>query len=84
MDVEPSAVPDFPIAYDAGKPLQAAAKTAGNFGYGAQWAGQGALLARAEPAAEMVGRLRSEMEKAMPEWQNVREQIIWNGDCMRR
>jgi nitronate monooxygenase len=63
--VEREAIPDYPIAYDAGKALHAAAKAAGEFGYGAQWAGQGAPLARALPAAELVARLRSEMEKAL-------------------
>jgi nitronate monooxygenase len=55
----------YPIAYDAGKALHAAAKAAGEFGYGAQWAGQGAPLARAAPAAELITRLRSEMERAL-------------------
>ena len=32
----------------------AAAKAQGEFGYGAQWAGQGAPLARELPAAELV------------------------------
>ena len=63
--VEREAIPDYPIAYDAGKALHAAAKAAGEFGYGAQWAGQGAPLARAQPAAELVARLRSEMEEAL-------------------
>ena len=53
------------IDYDAGKALHAAAKAAGEFGYGAQWAGQGAPLARAEPAAELVARLRVEMQTAL-------------------
>jgi nitronate monooxygenase len=59
------AIPDYPSAYDAGKALHAAAKAAGEFGYGAQWAGQGAPLARAMPADELVACLRSEMEKAL-------------------
>ena len=63
--VEREAIPDYPIAYDAGKALHTAAKAAGEFGYGAQWAGQGAPLARAMPAAELVACLRSEMEKAL-------------------
>jgi nitronate monooxygenase len=42
-----------------------AAKAAGEFGYGAQWAGPGAPLARALPAAELVARLRGEMEQAL-------------------
>jgi nitronate monooxygenase len=58
-------VPDYPIAYDAGKALHAAAKAAGEFGYGAQLAGQGAPLARSLPAGELVARLRAEMERAL-------------------
>jgi nitronate monooxygenase len=65
--VERGAVPDYPIAYDAGKALHAAAKAAGEFGYGAQWAGQGAPLARSLPAAELVAQLRGEMERALAE-----------------
>jgi nitronate monooxygenase len=61
------AIPDYPIAYDAGKALHAAAKAVGEFGYGAHWAGQGAPLARALPAAELVARLRSESEAALRE-----------------
>jgi nitronate monooxygenase len=64
LGVDRGAVPDYPIAYDAAKALHAAAKSAGEFGYGAQWAGQGAPLAREMPAAELVARLRSEMEGA--------------------
>ncbi|MBN9120829.1 MAG: nitronate monooxygenase [Planctomycetes bacterium] len=59
-------VPAYPIAYDAGKALHAAARAAGEFGFGAQWAGQGAPLARALPAAELVARLRAELEEAPP------------------
>lgn len=57
------AVPDYPIAYDAGKALNAAAKAAGEFGYGAQWAGQGAPLARKMPAAKLLAALVSEMKE---------------------
>ena len=64
-EIEPEEVPDYPIAYDAAKALHVAAKAAGEFGYGAQWAGQGAPLARAAPAAELVAQLRSEMERAL-------------------
>lgn len=52
--------PDYPIAYDAGKALHAAARAKGEFGYGAQWAGQGAALARALPAAELLRVLDAE------------------------
>lgn len=54
-------VPAYPIAYDAGKALNAAAKAAGEPGYGVQWAGQGAPLARALPAATLVAELVSEL-----------------------
>lgn len=53
--------PDYPIAYDAGKALNQAAKAHGDGGYGAQWAGQGAPLARALPAAELIARIAAEM-----------------------
>lgn len=46
--------PDYPRAYDAGKALHAAAKAQGDHGWGAHWAGQGAPLARAMPAGEVV------------------------------
>lgn len=55
-------LPDYPIAYDAGKALHAAAKAKGEHGFGAQWAGQGAPLARALPAAELVKVLQAEWE----------------------
>jgi nitronate monooxygenase len=64
-DVPRDAVPVYPIAYDAGKALNAAAKAAGETGFGAQWAGQGAPLARAMPAAILVAELRSELEEAL-------------------
>jgi len=59
------AIPDYPVAYDAGKALHAAAKATSEFGYGAQWAGQGAPLVRSLPAAELVARLRSELDEAL-------------------
>jgi nitronate monooxygenase len=57
-------IPAYPIAYDLGKALHAAAKSANEFGFGAQWAGQGAPLARALPAAELVAALASEAKQA--------------------
>jgi nitronate monooxygenase len=60
-DVQPVEIPAYPIAYDAGKALNAAAKAAGEFGYGAQWAGQGAPLARARPAAKLIAELVAEL-----------------------
>jgi nitronate monooxygenase len=63
--VEHGAIPDYPIAYDAGKALHAAAKAAGEAGFGAQWAGQGAPLARKMPAAMLVAELQLELERAL-------------------
>ena len=63
--IEPSAIPDYPIAYDAAKALHAAARSTAEFGYGAQWAGQGAPLARSIPAAQLIESLRIEMETAL-------------------
>lgn len=57
-------VPDYPTAYDAGKALAAAGKARGEGGFGAQWAGQGAPLARAMPAADLVGVLKAELAAA--------------------
>lgn len=56
--------PDYPIAYDAGKALHAAAKAKGEHGFGAQWAGQGAPLNRAMPAASLVQTLRAELQRS--------------------
>jgi nitronate monooxygenase len=56
--------PDYPVAYDAGKALHAAAARRGEYGYGAQWAGQGAALARALPASDLVAVLARELRAA--------------------
>ena len=60
--------PDYPIAYDAGKALHQAAKAAGEGGFGAQWAGQGAPSARALSAADLIRVLEAE-------WQAVRRAV---------
>jgi len=54
-------VPAYPIAYDAGKALHAAAKATGESGFGAQWAGQGAPLARRLGAEALVAALVQEL-----------------------
>jgi nitronate monooxygenase len=64
-EVEAGTIPDYPVAYDAGKALHAAAKAAGETGFGAQWAGQGAPLARKRPAAILVAELQAELERAL-------------------
>ena len=58
------ALPDYPIAYDAAKALAKAAKFKGEGGFGPQWAGQGAPLARAMPAADLILVLAEELDAA--------------------
>lgn len=60
-----SDVPAYPIAYDLGKALHAAAKAQGEHGYGAHWAGQGAPLVRAMPTADLVRALEVELAAAL-------------------
>ena len=57
-------IPDYPIAYEAGKALATAAKATGDGGFGAHWAGQGAPLARSMPAAALVRTLTEELRSA--------------------
>eukprot|EP00750_Incisomonas_marina_P002525 INCI12396.1.p1 GENE.INCI12396.1~~INCI12396.1.p1 ORF type:complete len:413 (+),score=47.29 INCI12396.1:100-1239(+) len=57
-------LPDYPIPFDAGKALAAAAKAAGVTDFSVQWAGQGAPLARSMPAAQLVALLVEELEMA--------------------
>jgi nitronate monooxygenase len=63
--VDSAMVPAYPIAYGAGKALHVAAKAAGEPGFGAQWAGQAAPLARVLPAMELVAQLGYEMEQVL-------------------
>lgn len=63
-EVHPDAVPTYPIAYDAGKALHAAARTTGESGYGAQWAGQGAPLARRGGAGALLATLADELARS--------------------
>ncbi|MDE7548339.1 nitronate monooxygenase [Acetobacter fabarum] len=60
-DIHPQAIPAYPIAYDAGKALNAAARSKGELGYGAQWAGQGAPLARSMTTENLMSVLIDEM-----------------------
>jgi len=54
------ALPDYPIAYQAGKALAAAANAAGSDDFAAHWAGTGAAQARGMPAAELITTLITE------------------------
>ncbi len=63
--IDSSDIPEYPIAYDIGKALHAAAKAKAEFGFGAQWAGQRASLARSMPAAKLVAVLAEELEQAI-------------------
>lgn len=57
-------LPDYPRVYDAGKALHQAAAAQGCHDYAAHWAGQGAPLARALPAATLVQTLADELAQA--------------------
>ncbi|QTO42815.1 NAD(P)H-dependent flavin oxidoreductase [Burkholderia latens] len=70
-DPHAPATPAYPIAYDAGKALHAAAKAKGEFGYGAQWAGQAAPLVRSLPAAELFATLERETRAAIARLQHA-------------
>ena len=52
---------DYPVAYDAAKQLNAQASRHGDSEFAAQWAGQGAPLAREMGAAQLVAALLREM-----------------------
>lgn len=51
----------YPVAYDLGKAMNAAAKAVGRTGYGAQWAGSEVSRARIMPAADLMALLKSEL-----------------------
>jgi len=55
-------IPDYPLTYSLGKALAAAAAAKGEHGFGAQWAGQGAALAREIPAGELIKTLVHEWQ----------------------
>ena len=57
--------PGYPMTYDAGKAINAAAKVQGHTEYGAFWSGQGAALARVLPAADLVAALQDECAEAI-------------------
>ncbi|VVP79617.1 Nitronate monooxygenase [Pseudomonas fluorescens] len=61
LEANAPALPDYPIAYDANKALNAAAAAKANSDFAVQWAGQGAPLAREMPAAALVKLLAAEM-----------------------
>lgn len=58
---EKPAVPSYPVCYDAGKALHAAAKAKGVHEFAAHWAGQGARHAREMSAGVFVETLVREM-----------------------
>ena len=62
LEANAPALPDYPIAYDANKALNAAAATKTNTDFAVQWAGQGAPLVREMPAAALVRLLALELK----------------------
>ncbi|MCP4818991.1 MAG: nitronate monooxygenase, partial [Shimia sp.] len=63
-ELGPQNAPDYPVAYDMGKALNAAAKAAGETGFGAQWAGTGAAQVRSGGAVEILQAIASELDAA--------------------
>ncbi len=55
-------IPPYPLTYSLGKAIAAAASAKGAHGFGAQWAGQGATLAREMPAAALIRTLVAEWQ----------------------
>ena len=53
-------IPDYPIAYDAGKALDAVARAKGEEGYTARWAGAGVGACRQLSASKLVAELAAE------------------------
>lgn len=56
-------IPDYPLTYALGKALAGAAAAKGEPGFAAQWAGQGAGLARELPAGQLIALLAAELNK---------------------
>lgn len=63
-ELDESLAPAYPVAYSAGKALIAAAREKGEPGFAAQWAGQGAPLARSMAATRLVATLERERGQA--------------------
>ena len=57
-------VPGYPRAYHLAKALNAAARSSGETGYGAHWAGGGVGQAREMPAAQLMSQLAHELSVA--------------------
>lgn len=62
----PENAPAYPVAYDAGKALNAAAKAVDETGYGAQWAGIGAAQVRGGSATQILQEIGAELRAACP------------------
>jgi nitronate monooxygenase len=55
-----SEAPPYPLASAALAPIRAAAEKVGEFGFGPMWAGQGAPLGKAIPAADLTRKLAAD------------------------
>ena len=65
LAVDEASIPDYPVAYDLAKSLHAAGRLRGEYGYGPQWAGTGAALARPGSTAAIVASLAEELRSAL-------------------
>lgn len=59
-------IPAYPCCYDLGKALNAAARAAGETGFGAQWSGSEASRARSLPVPQLMVELAAEFTRAQP------------------
>jgi len=63
QNIPEQCIPPYPLAYDLGKALASAAALKGEYGFSAQWAGQGASLARELPAQQLIAILTAELSQ---------------------
>jgi len=61
QNIPAQSIPAYPLTYALGKALASAAAAKGEYGFAAQWAGQGASLARDLPAGQLVALLAAEL-----------------------
>ena len=64
-DGSPDSILPFPLQNQLTRPLRTTAAKQGRAEFLSLWAGQGVRLARRQPAAQLIARLKDEMEAAM-------------------
>ena len=64
-DGSPDSILPFPLQNQLTRPLRTTSAKQGRAEFLSLWAGQGLRLARRQPAAQLIGRLKNEMETAL-------------------